>query len=550
MDEKRFERIRWVLFALTAAVSAALFWPAIEFSMAMFADPVEDMSYGWLIAPVSVYMIWQRRDRLRAAEAGLPGAWGVPACLLGFAMLWLGHRGGQARLMQFGLAWMVFALPLAFWGWRLARWLVFPAAYLLFIVPMSFLDGVTFPLRLMSSTVSAGVLNGIGIGVQQVGTSLVGVDGAGFRLDVADPCSGIRSLIAIAALTTAYAGLHRMRFWARVGLMASAVPLAFLGNVVRLVSTAVVARFWGERAGIMYHDQAGFLVFPLVVLGVLVTADWLKKREKREAAVPEDEIWVTERAGRKMARLFIVPTLVFVLALAALGVIRGLPNPVAESDAFVAREMPRLVGTFTATQPWYCQDETCLHVATGGVEPDAQGVRSCPLCGGALAAVSLAERTVLPADTRILKAIYRSSVGRTYHVTVVVSGKSRMSIHRPEMCLPGQGFAITRNEIASIPLGGGRTLSANVVQAGRGGETPIGFIYWFANPRKEAVTHWDRIFSDVWARSVRNQINRWCMVTVNADRPFDEEGLAELGAFLDVWYPQVVVRSGAEAAAR
>ena len=81
----------------------------------------------------------------------------------------------------------------------------------------------------------------------------------------------------------------------------------------------------------------------------------------------------------------------------------------------------------------------------------------------------------------------------------------------------------------------------NVVQAARTGERPIGFLYWFVNPRRETTSHWARIFSDVWARCVHNRVNRWCMVTVFSTQPLeDPETLRMIAPFLGEWYPQML----------
>ena len=90
------------------------------------------------------------------------------------------------------MAGTVVALPFAFWGRGVVRHLWFPAAYLLFIVPMSFLDAFTLHLRQLTAGLASGLLNGMGVEVEKVGTALAAGGATGFQLNVADPCSGIR----------------------------------------------------------------------------------------------------------------------------------------------------------------------------------------------------------------------------------------------------------------------------------------------------------------------------------------------------------------------
>ena len=542
MTAKQFEQYRWIGFALAVALLAFLFLPAALFSAAMFSDPHEDLSHGWLVPLVSGYIIWQARARLRRATSA-PSALGVVALAGCLILLWLGSRGEQARLMQFGMIGCVIALPFACWGGGVARLLVFPAAYLCFIIPTSFLDLLTFRLRLLATGVSCAVLNGVGIVVQQVGTAMVSTSGAGFQLDVADPCSGMRSVFALAALTAAYAYFTQPTALRRWLLFASAVPLAVIGNIVRIVSIGLVARLLGqERAIGFYHDYSGYVVFVVAVLLMMQVGVWIGKL----GAVRVAEVVVEPPATAQWCcnvRALVPCLLAPVLALGMLGVMM-LSSPLEmEPDRMVARTQPVQVGAFRGQEPWFCQNDQCLSVFEGDevsktVTPDQP---ACPRCGKPLARISLGEKTWLPPDTRILKRNYSSGDGRMLAVTVVVSGKSRLSIHRPEMCLPGQGFQILSSHVLALDLGKGRTLQVNLVKAARTGEPPIGFLYWFVNPRSETTSHWVRIFGDVWDRCVHNRINRWSMVTVLTPQALDDpETLRWVEQFLADWYPQVL----------
>ncbi len=544
MTDKHSELARRVCFALALAALALLFQPAVRFSIGMFSDPQEDLSHGWLVPLVSGYVIWLSRARLRAAAAA-PDWRGVPALLGCLLLFWLGNRGEQARLMQFGMIGCVVALPLVFWGARVARLLVFPAAYLLFIIPTAFLDVLTFRLRLLAAWVASGVLNGVGIAVQQVGTAMVSADGAGFQLDVADPCSGMRSVFALAALTAAYAWFTQQTPLRRWLLFACAVPLAVLGNIVRIVTIGFVANLWGQAHAVgFYHDYSGYVVFVVAVLLMMQAGVWIAKigRVPAAAGAPAQPA----AAGGPLRLRALAPcVLAIALAVVCQVMVWLTPQPAMEPDSFIAAAQPSQVGEFRGQEPWFCQNDQCLASFGGDEVARASGNAPpvCPRCGKLLARISLGEKTWLPADTRILKSNYSRGDGGLLAVTVVVSGKSRLSIHRPEMCLPGQGFQIQSTRVRALDLGDGRTLRVNMVKAARTGERPISFLYWFVNPRREATSHWDRIFSDVWARSVQNRVNRWCMVTVFSSQPMDDaEAMQTIAPFLGGWYPQVLRR--------
>jgi exosortase len=241
-----------------------------------------EFSHGWFVPLVSIAMIWWKRRELAAAP--VRANWGgLALTVLALLLHWAGVRAQLTRVSLLSMVLLLWSVPLYLYGWRVARMLVYPVAYLLFCIPLSFLDGITVPLRIMASAVSAHILNGIGIAVVRTGTVLTSVEPGGFRLGVADPCSGIRSLIAMTALAAAFAYFTQKTFLKRAALFVLAVPLAVTGNIVRIISVAVVAETMGtEKAMKFYHDMSGILVFVVAVLlmisaGKVLKTDFRKK---------------------------------------------------------------------------------------------------------------------------------------------------------------------------------------------------------------------------------------------------------------------------------
>ena len=137
---------------------------------------------------------------------------------------------------------------------------------------------------------------------------------------------------------------------------------------------------------------------------------------------------------------------------------------------------------------------------------------------------SESERTILPADTQFDKRLYTAPDGTWYQVSLVIGGKSKSSIHRPELCLPSQGFQMMNPR--SLDAGG---VAWHAVTLARGTLPPLGFAYTFFNQDGfRTSSHVRRILRDVIDRSFRARIDRWAMVTVNAARADD----ASLAAFL------------------
>ena len=139
--------------------------------------------------------------------------------------------------------------------------------------------------------------------------------------------------------------------------------------------------------------------------------------------------------------------------------------------------------------------------------------------------VSEAERQILPADTGFDKRRYTDADGRWFQVSMVIGGKSKRSIHRPELCLPGQGFQMMSPRTVEVG-----DVDWHCVTLARGTVAAQLFAYTFFNQDGfRTSSHLRRIFRDVWDRSVRGRIDRWVMVTVSSSRA-DE---ARLAAFLE-----------------
>ena len=262
--------------------------PLLSWLVRQWQDPGSKSGHGWFIPLVSLFFLWKQRRALLAADRN-PNNQSL--VLIAFALLlyWAGHRAQQPRLGLICFIVLSWAIPLYLWGWTVARRLIFPCSYLVFAIPMGFLAAFAFPLRLMSCAVSAALLNGLGIETIRTGTIITSPAMKSFALNVDDPCSGLQSLIALTALTAAYAALTQKTPLKQWILFISSVPLAMLGNIVRIITIAIVAAALGEELAMkIYHDFSGYIVFVTAVvfmmsLGALLQRDF---RPRRTAETP------------------------------------------------------------------------------------------------------------------------------------------------------------------------------------------------------------------------------------------------------------------------
>lgn len=250
----------------------------------VFNEPLEDMSYGWYIPLFSLYVLWQERRKI-VESLGKPSVIGLlfvlPSLFVGF----LGIRGLQVRFEILGFIGLLFGLTWTFFGRRTVGSAIFPIGFLLFCMPLhSYLDLVTIHLRLLAVSIAAGTLQGCGVEIVRQGTMLASPTGA-FAIDIAEPCSGLRSLFAMMALTAGYAYFTQPTWFRRGLLFALSIPIAILGNVSRIFSIVIVAATCSaDFATGFYHDYSGYIVFLVAILLMVATGGLITKGAEKCAA--------------------------------------------------------------------------------------------------------------------------------------------------------------------------------------------------------------------------------------------------------------------------
>lgn len=229
-------------------------------------DTGGDFSHGWAIPFVSLGILWFKRRELAAAPKETSRA-GLVVVFLALLMHWLGARAQQTRLSLMGLILLIWGVPFYFYGWEVARRIMFACAYLIFCIPLNFLDSLTFPLRIFVTIATTAVLNGLGIPAERAGSAIHSLAAGGFSFDVADPCSGLRSLLAMTALTAVYAYFTQKTLLKKWILFVSSIPLAIIGNMARITTVALVAEAFGEKLALgIYHDYSGYVVFSIAII--------------------------------------------------------------------------------------------------------------------------------------------------------------------------------------------------------------------------------------------------------------------------------------------
>lgn len=217
------------------------------------------------------------------------------------------------------------------------------------------------------------------------------------------------------------------------------------------------------------------------------------------------------------------------------------------ADAPVKVDFPPRINGFEAQRLFFCQNEQC---AASFLERDLKNTTICPRCESPLDATSVGEKKLLPANTPILRRTYVNREGRGIMVTLVFSGLERRSIHKPQVCLVGQGHSIRNERTFQVELPGRQPLDVKFLSIAR----PVGhgerlgyYAYWFFNPERETASHYYRLSRMAWDNIVRGYRPRWGYVIVATDRlgPGDEDAMRLLREFIPAIYPVIEeVREG------
>src|SRR5437762_6716718 len=232
-------------------------------------NPETNYEHAKFIPIIVAFLIWYDRDKLKNAPIG-SSRWGWMFIGIGLFLFVAGARTLQARMTLTALPVLLFGIVLYVWGKAIARVLLFPIAFLLFMVPLNFLTQSTFRLQFIETGVASAICNVIGVQVDTVGTMVTSSDNA-FHFQVDEGCSGIRSLMAIAMFSAIYGHLTQDKLWKKIAIFVASLFFAVIGNAGRLVSVFVVGRFFGQDlAGGPYHAVSGFISFACAFIAMVL----------------------------------------------------------------------------------------------------------------------------------------------------------------------------------------------------------------------------------------------------------------------------------------
>jgi exosortase len=271
---------------LITSLVAVLYGPVLsQMMMQWWQDP--DYGHGLFVPFFAGYILWRQRHRWTNSEIR-PTNFGLLVILGAVGLLLAGSLGAELFTSRLSLLILLAGITLFLAGWGALRAVSFPLAFLIFMIPIPAIiyNQITFPLQLLASRFATFWLELVQVPVLRDGNVLIL---SNYSLEVVEACSGIRSLMALVTLATAYGYFVEPQRWVRYVLVILMVPTAIVSNAIRIMGAGVLAHRFGPVAAEGFlHEFSGWVIF-LAALLLMFACHWtlrqIGKRSKEAAHV-------------------------------------------------------------------------------------------------------------------------------------------------------------------------------------------------------------------------------------------------------------------------
>jgi len=263
-----------ILYALIAVLGVLVLAPTLRWLFNEWWSN-DYYSHGILVPIISVFFAWRLLPKVERKPSNL-GLFLLVAALI----IYLGALFQRAYFIAaLGMIALFAGLIWYLWGGQALKRMAFPLVFLIFMVPLPFVEASSLPLSLITGQIStkAVQLLGMDVTVQGAAVTLPNAD-----LVVGAQCSGLRSIVALFTLVAVFAYVVEGPWYSKLLIVLSAIPIAILGNIFRVSSLLWVADRWGVEAGFTYyHDYSGIFFFLFAFLCLILLAWLLKCRNIR-----------------------------------------------------------------------------------------------------------------------------------------------------------------------------------------------------------------------------------------------------------------------------
>jgi exosortase len=251
--------LKWLPYASIAVLLAVLYYRvAIKLVYDWYTLP--DYSHGFLVPLFAVFLVWDKRKILSATP--VKQTWsGVILVVVSIMVLILGVYGVDLFTSRMSFVMLLTGLIATFFGWAMVKALRFPLLVLILAIPFPTIlfNQITFPLQLLASRIASDILPMLGVPTLHEGNI---IELPVMKLEVAEACSGIRSLMSLFTLAVFYGYFLEKTTGRRVLLALASIPIAVAANVARIVGTGLCVQYWDpDKALGFFHEFSGWVMF-------------------------------------------------------------------------------------------------------------------------------------------------------------------------------------------------------------------------------------------------------------------------------------------------
>jgi len=464
--------------------------------------------HGFLAPFIAGWLVWSQRRNL--AVIPMKGtSWGMIIMVISILFYFAGYKANTYYFGAFGIQCFIAGAVLWLWGREYFLRLFFAWLILGFMWPMVYLEeGVGYRLRVLMVECVSTVLNVLQIDTIRDGTALISAPNAEagralgevFSLKVDGPCSGMRSLFALLMVSALFGYFSQKSIIRRLFIFACSLPLAIVANMARIFILLGGSALFGQSFAVgneeqevsTFHFISGIAVYLVALLGLQTISTLLNHLFGSETRLGEEPVFSVAPVAPWLGwgRSIWVALIVCVSVISC----RFSPQVVAGNEAGILMKLPTKTGVFIGDE----------------LPPDE------------------VEKKLLPADTQLVKMRYRTVTDfesrDMANVTLVLAGAERRSIHRPEVCLDGQGWRLLESRIVPIEITPGQVLEVKdlfierVIVAKDGSRKPLRahYVYWFVGTDVSTPHNATREWLSSWDNIVRNVNHRWAYPSVIA----------------------------------
>jgi exosortase D (VPLPA-CTERM-specific) len=491
----------WVLVGVAQALAIFMAFDALVEMERRWAGS-EEYGYGYLIPVITLFLIWQRKDKLESIP--FTGSWlGVVLLLIGVVITLIGQLSALFTITQYGFVIAIIGAVYAVMGWTALKIVIVPLLLLFLMVPLPnfVLNNLSSQLQLISSQIGVAVIRLFDISVHLEGNV---IDLGAYKLQVVEACSGLRYLFPLIALSIIASYFYQAAVWKRVVVVLSSIPITVLMNSFRIGVIGVLVEFYGiEQAEGFLHDFEGWIVF-MACVALLIFEMWALSRFGKDRRpfrevfgmdFPEPTPADMPKIQRNLSPHAMVGLTFLVLGAVGTSLLGGRTEAIPERSEFVSFPL-------VLDEGWRGHNKVMDSIV----------------------------EDVLKLDDYILADYTSGQSAVNFYVAYYGSQRSGASAHSPASCLPGGGWRIeSRSRVA---LDDGQHANRFVISMGEHRQLVY---YWFKQRDRNITNEFAVKWYLLWDSLTRNRtdgalIRLTSMVRPGEDIDAVEERLREFAS--------------------